>query len=70
MGRQQLFVHFLSWGRVALAGILAIFNLLEYAIPPPFHSSQKIQMAISRGRREVSEIRWCQNDRKKILTKC
>ena len=25
MGRQQLFVHFLSWGRVAVAGILAIF---------------------------------------------
>ena len=25
MGRQQLFVHFLSWGRVAVAEILAIF---------------------------------------------
>ena len=39
-------------------------QLLEYAIPPPpLCSWQKIWMAISWERKELPEIRWCQNDR-------
>ena len=37
-------------------------QLLEYPIPPP-PLWQKIRMAISRERKELSEIRWCQNEK-------